>query len=140
MSRGKIRKCGKISRVFAEDVRQFHQDAEFKTPLCRTGDIRDRILKQGEYGTFFVKENGKDVVYSYAFLEIFDMFYVVSADYQKLLEHVKNEHHQEAQALSCHHHSLPQDPEPQISSPQTPAPQAPAPQAPAPQAASAPQK
>ena len=107
------------------DPEKFHQDTAFETPLFGSQEVRDRILKQGEYGTFFVKENGKDIVYSYAFLEIFDMFYVVSADYRKLLEHMKNEHHQEATALSRHHHSLPQAP---AAAPQAPAPQAPAPQ------------
>ena len=73
------------------DPEKFHQDAEFKTPLYRTDEIRNRILKRGrDYGTIVVNEGEESTVYCYAYLEIFDMFYVVAADYRKLVEHVKN--------------------------------------------------
>ena len=72
------------------DPAKFHQNAEFKTPLFQTPEIRDRILNRGkDYGIFVVEQNGRKVIYSFARLEILKMYYVVSGDYQKLIEHVR---------------------------------------------------
>ncbi|MBP5183242.1 MAG: hypothetical protein J6331_09485, partial [Lentisphaeria bacterium] len=73
------------------DPDKFHQDADFKTPLFQTREIRNRILKQKtdkEYGVFSTTQKGKKIVCSYAYLEILEMYYVVVADYEKLLRHV----------------------------------------------------
>ena len=61
------------------------------TPLFRDRDIRDRILKGNkDFGIFSVGKKGKKTVYSFARLKILDMYYVVVADYGKLLAHVGN--------------------------------------------------
>ena len=74
------------------DPARYHQNARFKTPLFRSKRIRNQILKQDkDFGTFIVEERGREVIYSFAYLDVVDMFYVVSADYRKLLEHVKNQ-------------------------------------------------
>ena len=72
------------------DPDKYHQDAEFKTPLFHTKEVRNRILKRGrDYGTFVVTQEGRELIYCFAHLEIFDMYYVVVADYRKLLKHVE---------------------------------------------------
>ena len=71
------------------DPEKYHQDAEFKTPLYQTEEVRDQILKRGKkFGVFGVTKDGKKIVYSFAYLEILDMYYVVAADYGKLMAHV----------------------------------------------------
>jgi serine/threonine-protein kinase len=71
------------------DPDKYHQNAEFKTPLFQTEEIRKRILGQGkDYGVFSVTQDGEKLVFSFARLEIFDMYYVVVADYDKLLTHI----------------------------------------------------
>ena len=72
------------------DPDKYHQNAEFKTPLFHTKEVRTRILKGNKgYGTFVVTQEGLQLIYCFAHLEIFDMFYVVVADYRKLLHHVE---------------------------------------------------
>ena len=76
-----------FNRTFDPD--KYHQDAAFATPLFREPDIRNRILKAGrDFGIFSVVTKGKKTVYSFARLKILDMYYVVVADYGKLLAHV----------------------------------------------------
>ncbi|MBR4666356.1 MAG: protein kinase [Lentisphaeria bacterium] len=73
------------------DPEKIHHDTEFKIGLFRTQKIRDRILKSGrKYGAFIDKQNEKKIICSFADLEIFDMVFVVIADYAKLVEHIKN--------------------------------------------------
>ena len=68
------------------DPDKFHKDVEFETPHFRTESIRNRILRQGNsYGAF--ADNG--LVYSFAHLEIFNMYYVVVADYNKLVSYIR---------------------------------------------------
>ncbi|MBO4632727.1 MAG: hypothetical protein J5858_12455 [Lentisphaeria bacterium] len=65
---------------------------EFKTPLFRTKDIRDRILKKGKgYGTFIVEKNGREIIYSFAHLEVWNMYFVVVADYNALVRRVESQ-------------------------------------------------
>ena len=72
------------------DPDKYHQNAEFKTPLFHNKEVRNRILKRGrDYGTFIIKQDGRELIYCFAHLEVFNMFYVVVADYQKLLRHVE---------------------------------------------------
>ncbi len=76
------------------DPDRFHQDVEFHTPLYQAPYIRRKILKHDRgYGTFIVRQSGKEIIYSYAHLSVLNMYFVVSADYEKLLRHVK-EHRQ----------------------------------------------
>ena len=74
------------------DPAKYHQNTEFKTPLFRTPEVRTRILKSNSgYGAFVRDgEEQKRIIYSFAYLEIFDMFFVVVADYDKLVQHVEN--------------------------------------------------
>jgi len=73
------------------DPGRYHQNAKFKTPLFKTAKIRKRILEHGEeFGLFSVEQGGKRIVYSFAHLEILNMFYVVVADYEALLKHVSS--------------------------------------------------
>ncbi|MBQ9337116.1 MAG: protein kinase [Lentisphaeria bacterium] len=77
------------------DPSKFHQDTMFQSPLYGSPRVRVRILKSGKsYGIFTIDENGRKIVYSYAHLEILNMYYVVSADYEKLLAHVKKQQDQ----------------------------------------------
>jgi len=72
------------------DPEKFHGSAPFKATLFRTPGIRSRILEKGkEFETFIVVEGGKKVIYSFATLEVFDMIFVVVADYGKLVEHIE---------------------------------------------------
>jgi len=72
------------------DPVKYHQNVEFKTPLFHTARIRNRILRRGNgYGTFRIDQNGKRIIYSYAHLSVFDMYFVIVADYDKLLEHIR---------------------------------------------------
>ena len=72
------------------DPDKYHQNAEFKTPLFHNKEVRNRILKRGrDYGTFIITQDGRELIYCFAHLEIFNMFYVVVADYQKLLKHLE---------------------------------------------------
>jgi len=71
------------------DPDKYHQHAGFRTPLFQDAEIRDRILKPGkDYGVFTLEREDGTRVCSFAHLEIFDMYYVVVADYRKLLAHV----------------------------------------------------
>ena len=71
------------------DPDKYHRNAEFKTPLFRTEEVRKRILDRHEgYGTFTSNSDGRKIIYSFAHLEIFDMYFVVVADYAKLLDHI----------------------------------------------------
>ena len=72
------------------DPEKFHEVTEFETPLFQTQEIRDLILGEvREHGIFsLVQEDGRKLVYSFAHLEILDMYYVVVTDYEKLLEFV----------------------------------------------------
>ena len=73
------------------DPEKYHRrDAEFKTPLFRTPEIRKRILDSNTgYGAFVTGAEGRRIIYSFAHLEIFDMYFVVVADYDKLLDHIE---------------------------------------------------
>ena len=71
------------------DPEKFHEDAEFKLPLFATPEIRDRILKSGQgYGAFIAERLGRKVLYSFAYLEVYDMFFVTVADCEKLKKHI----------------------------------------------------
>ena len=72
------------------DPDKSHGSVEFKTPLFRTQAVRDRILKEGKgFGTFIVDDqDGRKLIYSFAYLEVFDMYFVVVADYRKLTRHI----------------------------------------------------
>lgn len=73
------------------DPGKIHKNVEFKTPLFHTKDVRNRLLKGGKgYGTFIVNRDGQKIIYSYAHLEIWNMFFVVAADYNKLVKHIEN--------------------------------------------------
>lgn len=73
------------------DPEKFHEDAEFKLPLFAAPEIRDRILKSGQgYGTFIAERSGRKVLYSFAYLEVYGMFFVTVADYDKLKKHIRN--------------------------------------------------
>ena len=75
------------------DPGKIHRNAEFKTPLFRSGDIRSRILKKDKgYGTFIIDQNGRKTIFSYAHLEVWNMYFVVVADYDELVKHVENKH------------------------------------------------
>ena len=51
--------------------------------------MRDRILKSGqEYGAFIADRRGQVLVYSFAYLEVWDMFFVSVADFGKLKKHL----------------------------------------------------
>ena len=78
------------------DPEKFHQNVEFHSPLYQTPYVRRRILKQAKgYGTFIVKQDGKDIIYSFAHVSVLNMYFVVSADYEKLLRHVIRENEKE---------------------------------------------
>ena len=71
------------------DPEKYHSNTEFKTPLFRSWDVRSRILNSNkDFGTFIVTQRGRRVIYSFAHLEIFNMFFVVVADYEKLVQHI----------------------------------------------------
>ena len=71
------------------DPDKYHTNAEFKTPLFRSWDVRSKILKGNkDFGTFIVVQRGRQVIYSYAHLEVFNMVFVVVADYEKLVQHI----------------------------------------------------
>ena len=59
--------------------------------ICRF--FRDRIVKKGKtYGTFTVElPGGKSNVYSFAHLNTLNMYYVVVADYDKLINYIKEQ-------------------------------------------------
>ena len=62
---------------------------ELEMPLFKDGIIRTMILKQGKtFGLFLIEENGREVLYSFAHLKIFNLYYVEIIDFQKLL--IKN--------------------------------------------------
>ena len=64
---------------------------EFKTPLFRTEAIRKRIMRDNRgYGAFTVNEDGKKIIYSLAHLDIWNMYFVVVADYDELVKHVES--------------------------------------------------
>ena len=70
------------------DPEKYHQEVPFETPLFHTPEIREKILDRGrDYNTFIVEENGKQTLYSFAYLEVFQMYYVVVADYDMLIKH-----------------------------------------------------
>lgn len=72
------------------DPDKFHQNVEFKTPLFQSREIRDRILKPGkDYGTFIVPGGEKKMICSYAHLGILNMYFVVIADYDKLVQYIR---------------------------------------------------
>ena len=72
------------------DPDQYHRNAEFKTPLFRTAEIRKRILgSDGGYGTFVVGGQGRRIICSFAHLKILDMYFVVVADYDGLIRHIE---------------------------------------------------
>lgn len=69
------------------DPEQYHHDADFKTPLFATTAVRDRILKSGrDFGTFIIEEDGRKLLYSFAVLEVWGMYYVTVADYETLMK------------------------------------------------------
>ena len=71
------------------DSEKFHEPADFLLPRFATPEIRDRILKSGQgYGTFIAERLGRKVLYSFAYLEVYDMFFVTVADYEKLKKHI----------------------------------------------------
>ena len=73
------------------DPDKYHRNVEFKTPLFRTAEIRKRILgSNGGYGTFVVGEPGRRIICSFAHLKIFDMYFVVVADYDELVRHIES--------------------------------------------------
>ena len=73
------------------DPEKYHQHTSFKTPLFRSGEVRYRILKRNrDFGTFILTEDGKKRIYSFAHLGVLNMYFVVIADYDLLLEHLQN--------------------------------------------------
>ena len=73
------------------DPDKYHQNAEFRTPLYPDEEIRDRILKNDKkFGIFSLNRDGKTIVCSFAYLEILNMYYLVTGDYRELLEHVRS--------------------------------------------------
>ena len=72
------------------DPAKYHQKAEFEMPLFGTPEIRDRILKQHkDYGMFLINRKGQKILYSFAYLTVFKMYYVVVCDYAKLEKYVE---------------------------------------------------
>ncbi len=72
------------------DPEKLHKDVEFKTPLFGDDVIRRKILQEGKnYGVFSLERNGRRRVYSFAHLDIIDMYYVVVADYNGLLSYIR---------------------------------------------------
>ena len=71
------------------DPDKFHEEAEFETRLFEPQEVRERILGDArEHDIFSVEQkDGRKVVYSFAKLEVLDMYYVVVADYEKLLKY-----------------------------------------------------
>ncbi|MBO4648347.1 MAG: protein kinase [Lentisphaeria bacterium] len=78
-----------VNRKF--DPTRHHQNTEFKMPFFHTKEVRDRIVKKGKtYGTFTVElPGGKSNVYSFAHLNTLNMYYVVVADYDKLIRYIQ---------------------------------------------------
>lgn len=71
------------------DPEKFHEDAEFKLPIFASAEVRDRILRSGqEYGAFIASRRGQVLVYSFAYLEVWDMFFVSVADFGKLKQYL----------------------------------------------------
>ena len=71
------------------DPEKSHESTEFKLPIFASAEVRDRILKSGrEYGVFTAERQGRQVVYSFAYLEVWDMFFVTVADLEKLKKQV----------------------------------------------------
>ena len=74
------------------DPAMIHRNTEFKTELFRNPDIRRRILgKDKGYGTFIIDLGSRRTIYSYAHLEVWNMYFVVVADYDELVKHVEEE-------------------------------------------------
>ena len=72
------------------DPDKYHQEAPFDMPKFHSKQICDRITKRGrDYNTFINIENGKQVLYAFAYLEVFKMYYVAVADYDFLLQHTE---------------------------------------------------
>ena len=73
------------------DPAKYHRHVEFMTPLFRTEAIRKRITKDNRgYGAFIVRENGRKIIYSLAHLDIWNMYFVVVADYDELVRHIES--------------------------------------------------
>lgn len=63
---------------------------EPELPLFSSAWVRDKILSSGkEYGTFVAVKDGRRYVYSFALLEVWNMFFVTVADYEKLIERAR---------------------------------------------------
>ena len=74
------------------DPGKVHGNTEFKSPLFRNPDIRRRILgKDKGYGVFIIDLGGRRDIYSYAHLEVWNMYFVVVADYDELVKHVDSQ-------------------------------------------------
>ncbi|MBQ7176055.1 MAG: protein kinase [Victivallales bacterium] len=72
------------------DPEKLHKDVEFKTPLFGDDVIRRKILQEGKkYGVFSIARNGQRQVYSFAYLDVIDMYYVVVADYNGLVSYIR---------------------------------------------------
>ena len=74
------------------DPGKIHGNTAFKSPLFRNPDIRRRILgKDKGYGVFIIDLGGRRDIYSYAHLEVWNMYFVVVADYDELVKHVESQ-------------------------------------------------
>ena len=63
-----------------------HEDPELALPLFRDETVRSRILgEQQGFGLFVNPENGREVLYSFARLKIFKLYYVEVIDFSRLL-------------------------------------------------------
>ena len=63
-----------------------HADPELALPLFRDEAVRSRILgEQQGFGLFVNQENGREVLYSFARLKIFKLYYVEVIDFSRLL-------------------------------------------------------
>ena len=80
------------------DPGKIHANTEFKSPLFRNPEIRKRILgKDKGYGVFIIDLGSRRDIYSYAHLEVWNMYFVVVADYDELVKHVESERDKDKQ-------------------------------------------
>lgn len=68
-----------------------YENPEPEMPLFHDEELRKRILRSGKnsYGLLVRREKGKEILYSYIHLKIFDLFYVEMIDFSALLARQK---------------------------------------------------
>lgn len=72
------------------DPEKLHEHAVYKAQRFGTPEVRYRILKRNrDFGTFIIPENGKKRIYSFAHLTIFNMYFVVVCDYDRLIQYLE---------------------------------------------------